>query len=46
MTIAAAMLLLAAGSASNDRPCEPHLDFVIARERARGLEIYDRWDWR
>jgi hypothetical protein len=26
--------------------CEPHLNFVIDRERARGFEIFDRRDWR
>jgi hypothetical protein len=26
--------------------CERHADAVIARERARGFEIFDRRDWR
>lgn len=26
--------------------CERHAQVVIARERARGLEIHDRRDWR
>lgn len=26
--------------------CERHAEVVIARERARGLEVLDRRDWR
>ena len=27
-------------------PCDRHAQAVIARERVRGLEIFDRPDWR
>jgi len=26
--------------------CDPHAQVVIARERERGFEIFDRRDWR